>query len=206
MPQNPRSLYERLMHINEQTSNSLRDTLNKYFEKCYVWSGDIKGESFLVNNVIQEIDYDITALAGNEVATKKLLLNAFSYPLEAENLFVDIRIKSYIKNVVQSRNIKFLVEVINKSPYIMKSLMPHPVRISYHIFDIKGRMVLFEGNRTELPCILYPNKRVDVEMEISTSCLNKGKYVILVTLVQELCFWFNDINSENQKSIGIEII
>ena len=37
LPKNPRSVYEDLMHINEQTEEGLNNALSKYFEYVYTW-------------------------------------------------------------------------------------------------------------------------------------------------------------------------
>lgn len=41
LPRNPRSYYEQLMHINEQSSETLRKTLESYFQHVRVWTGSI---------------------------------------------------------------------------------------------------------------------------------------------------------------------
>lgn len=206
LPQNPRSAYEQMMHINEQTVNSMDLTLKKFFLQNVVWTGNIKDENYLINLNEQEIGEDITAIAGNGIDIDNIYMQIMSKPLKTENLFVELKccVSSY--KVRQGEKIICKTEVVNKSPYIMKSLMPNPVRISYHIYSLQGETIQFDGERTDLPCVLHSGDEAIVEVKINTSCLNKGKYNVMITFVQELCFWFNDIFSNNKEEIEIEIV
>lgn len=87
------------------------------------------------------------------------------------------------------------INVKNLSKHSFKSCAPNPVNISYHIADTSGNNVVFDGLRTELPCILYSGSEIVVLCKIQVPDYT-GDYVLIVTLVQEDCFWFEELSDD----------
>lgn len=65
----------------------------------------------------------------------------------------------------------------------------YAVNLSYHWFDQKGQVVVFDGLRTPLPRDLKPGESVKLNASIRAP-EHPGKYTLEVTLVQEAVAWF----------------
>ncbi len=63
------------------------------------------------------------------------------------------------------------------------------VNLSYHWFDRKGRVVVFDGLRTALPSDVPPGNSVKLKASIQAPG-REGRYTLEITLVQEGVAWF----------------
>ena len=78
LPKNPRSYYEDLMHINEQTPGSIQESLTTHFENVLVWTTTLPDNlGSLCRSFSQEelIDArDIFAVASHSPVEKEILI------------------------------------------------------------------------------------------------------------------------------------
>ncbi len=66
-----------------------------------------------------------------------------------------------------------------------------PTNISYHLFDVNGKEILHDGERTALELPIAPGK--DKEQDVRVYAPKEaGAYVVQVDLVKEGQYWFAD--------------
>ena len=114
-----------------------------------------------------------------------------SSPLTAANGKVLISRNTVIQ---PGRNEKLSVSVTvcNESHEAWHTDGSHPVHLSYHWIDSSGNYETFDGIRSKLKCgSLLPGKNSDEVINIQAP-ENPGNYRLVLTLVQEGVFWFED--------------
>ena len=82
------------------------------------------------------------------------------------------------------------VEITNHTNEVWNSLGPNPINVSYHWTDTSGNMVIFDGERTQLSGSSIGAKETKEQFVQIVSPQEKGKYKLVVTLVQEGKRWF----------------
>ncbi|UCF95435.1 MAG: hypothetical protein JSW39_15240, partial [Desulfobacterales bacterium] len=70
------------------------------------------------------------------------------------------------------------------------SFIPKSIHLSYHWYDLKHTVIIFDGMRTELPWRLLPGKPVEVALAV-TAPHHPGQYILAIDLVQEGVAWFS---------------
>ena len=215
LPENPRSFYESLMHVNEQMPGSLKRALKKYFKYVCVWTanteepaGDLQtkpSKSGLANHrsifaiasddagAISKEDIVNNLIQGklNDISGVSLeFLPDFAYP------------KKIKKNTI---NI-FRLKLINNGAISLKSLGTNPVNLSYHIKDASGNYIVHDGIRTGLPSIIYPNRAVEIDLYVCPPDGYTGTAYIEFTMVQEGIFWFENKKNEFARTLKIKIV
>jgi uncharacterized protein YcfL len=77
------------------------------------------------------------------------------------------------------------------------------VNLSYHWFDRKGAVVVFDGLRTPLPNDVQPGESVQLRATIQPPD-RAGQYTLEVTLVQETVAWFPERNGDKlTRSVNV---
>lgn len=85
------------------------------------------------------------------------------------------------------------VEIENSSAELLASLAPYPVNLSYHWLNARTRRYLvFNGERTALTVPVRPRSRHVQEVRVLAP-REPGEYVLVLTMVQEGRFWFDQI-------------
>jgi hypothetical protein len=82
------------------------------------------------------------------------------------------------------------VSLINKSPALWPAKGKYPVKLSYHILDKKGKMITWDGMRTDLLKDLDAGESVQLNAKIKGP-EKAGEYVIDFDIVQETVGWFS---------------
>jgi hypothetical protein len=95
------------------------------------------------------------------------------------------------------------VRLTNKGRERLASLPPYPVHVSYHWKDSEGKTVIFDGHRTPLLLPLSPGEERLIMVDVKAPEI-PGSYQLELTMVQELCYWFEEI--ESFKSVTIKDI
>lgn len=70
-----------------------------------------------------------------------------------------------------------------------------PVRLAYHWLDERGRTVVYDGLRTELPRDLAPGERTTISMTVLPPRA-PGSYALVIDLVREHVTWFSERGSQ----------
>jgi 2-polyprenyl-3-methyl-5-hydroxy-6-metoxy-1,4-benzoquinol methylase len=197
LPENPRTYYEDLMHINEQTPESLTLLLKNNFNNCIVWvakdhemigSLDKKYPPALINEA-----RGIFAIASNSpISVDALMMFLSQPPLDPETMKVQLQIKNNIPSVTVNQQFSLAIQIDNTGSAQFASLAPYPVHISYHWLDRSGNIVEFDGIRSQIVPPLYGHSTREFDVTI-VAPKNEGEYILQLTLVQENKFWFEEI-------------
>lgn len=198
IPKSPRSYYEDMMHINEQTPANLNRGLKKYFKNIFVWTtsapdhlGDF--DSPPDRNTLKIHDSIFAICSNDELEREDIKALLTQKPLHPDTLNVAITVLGKIKQTTVNEHFKILINIQNKSDEDFTSLLPDPVQVSYHWTSIKNSSdTIFEGSRTPLNLPLTKNNNVDIEMSVIAPAL-PGTYTLEITMVQENLFWFETI-------------
>ncbi len=196
LPANPRTYYEDLMHINEQTPEELESLLNRHFDHVRVWVAPDDGMvGSLAGGYTQEemnASRSIFAVASSQPISAEELTSTLSQnPLDKSALCVEMELLHFPGEMEVNRRYTLQVRLWNRGGESLMSLPPYPVHVSYHWLDEYGKMVVFDGIRTPLMPPLPPMGVRDVSVEILTP-RDEGAYTLQITLVQEFQFWFED--------------
>lgn len=212
IPKNPRTYYEDLMHINEQTPGKLNRTLKKYFKTVYTWtalSPNILGDFGQKPTKRELIKNDsIYSICSKNYFDEKIIPERITQqPIDKNNIEIKIDLNTSIirKEVKAKEFFSFEIELHNLSNYRLSSLLPYPVHISYHWKDKEtGIYVIFDGVRTPLNTVLPANavKKYLINIIAPESI---GDYILEITLVQEMQFWFEQIVSNLPVTLEIKV-
>ena len=198
LPKEPRTRYEKLMHINEQSPRVLLRQLSAHFAYVSLWFADhdlndptrnlrqkfrisemrAAGDLFAIASH-SEID---TAAVSAEFCMNAVVLEAGQIQLELIHACEAVGCGSEF--VVTLR-------VSNRSSVDLKSKPPFPIHLSYHWFDGEGKeCLIFDGRRTVLhePLRRFSTGNYTMNVQSPTA---QGRYLLRVTLVQEAVQWFD---------------
>ena len=198
LPNNPRSRYEDMMHINEQSQDSLKNTLSRHFNNVIVWNGILTTTDKLDNREKYDVCIDLTAVASNDV-DKEHLVRMVSYDaLDRSSINVDISLRSKPQRL-NDDTYTIQVYLKNRGSGCLKSQYPCPVFLSYHICSESGEILRFDNARISLGCIIHVGSSTEIPLVIRMDDFPVGKYMIEVDLVQEGVFWFKDITGNSEQ-------
>jgi SAM-dependent methyltransferase len=198
LPAEPRSRYELIMHINEQSPRVLKLQLGQYFPHVHLWFGHPEnvGENLQRKLSISEMRAapDLFAVASHSpIPVAKLLSQTRMEALEeAEVKRIEISVGSYPSKMRISSHQTLSVELRNNSMTDLKSVAPYPVHLAYHWLSAEGKLVEFDGERS----LISPDAKAgtsDVyEMKVAAP-MQPGCFLLRITLVQERIRWFDQI-------------
>jgi 2-polyprenyl-3-methyl-5-hydroxy-6-metoxy-1,4-benzoquinol methylase/predicted O-methyltransferase YrrM len=197
LPENPRTAFEQLMHINEQSPNNLKHTLRKHFPHTVVWvSGDDGNFAGSLAGGYSTSDYrnarNIFAVASHDPIDQQSLLDVLTqHPLPPEDRLATIEVESeYSETVPAGQTFRLPLQVCNKGGSSFASCAPSPVCVSYHWKSQENLAHdVFEGKRSAIPFPLPSGetRRLCAVMEAPPQ---PGKYKLQLTLIQEGICWF----------------
>ncbi|HLJ45641.1 MAG TPA: methyltransferase domain-containing protein [Bryobacteraceae bacterium] len=196
LPLEPRSRYEQLMHINEQSPRVLRRQLREHFPHVVLWfaAHDLANpfENLERRFSIAEMRSagDLFAVASHAPISAGWLRERLAMPRVTPP--IDVRIELLEMPGAVRRNSRFQarVRLTNNSAVDLKSRPPHPVHLSYHCYSEERQVVAYDGIRSVIPT-LKAGSTEDVEMQLSAPA-TPGRYLFRVTLVQEWVMWFDE--------------
>ncbi|MDE7312168.1 MAG: hypothetical protein K2N87_11220 [Eubacterium sp.] len=181
------------MHINEQRPMTLKQTLNRYFSSVYVWSGKIEAIEQLSDIGMQQIENEVTAVAGKHILAEELLKLVSNGRLKKQEVCVQIACEGACIRTDGSKPLVIPVKIKNEGKGVLKSQQPYPVHLSYHIRKDDGEMVVFDGMRSVLNTSIQPGMCTQELLEVSVQELSDGEYWIEPDLVQEGWMWFREV-------------
>lgn len=189
----PRTHFERLMHINEQSPRVLHNQLEKHFKYVLIWfasANDMLGSlsrKFTPSDCVYA--RDLYAIASNTPIDVEGIKSRLTQPIlsveQRENIALNV---NYYESVVNcSEQLTAIVEICNHSTEKVMSHSDKGVYLSYHWLR-NGEMYFFEGERTAISVI--PSGAIKkVKMAISTPN-EPGEYTLQIAMVQEQVAWF----------------
>lgn len=211
LPVQPRTKYEMLMHINEQSPRVLKQQLSKYFEHVLVWFGDPinPGGSLLTKFSKQAMRAapDLFAIASHQTIDREQVKACLQMNPLPSVPAKKIRLVVAKHPVIVTVDAEFIVsvEITNDSGFVINSYSPNPVHIAYHWLDEEAvTTIIFNGNRSKiLPPVISTAKGVyQARIKAPTE---KGKYVLRMTLVQESVQWFDQAPTNLAEDILITV-
>jgi SAM-dependent methyltransferase len=211
----PRSYYERLMHINEQSPTSLRDQLSQHFSHVVLWFGSPEnpfdslhrhyGKSDCVNAT------SLFAIASNKPIDVDLLKQStIQAPLSTQQMAaITIEFVEVDLSQCPTGKIKVAVNIKNNNLVAIQSIQPNPVHLAYHWVDSEGKAIVFDGIRTKLPKIgPKQNKTIKMSIAVPRKRLHEqiGLLTLQIGLVQELVAWFESVAADHLLSLELDPI
>jgi 2-polyprenyl-3-methyl-5-hydroxy-6-metoxy-1,4-benzoquinol methylase len=198
LPLEPRSYYEQLMHINEQSPRVLRRQLSRYFSHVRIWCADHSCQNPADNleRAYSRAEIraagDLFAVASNNAICRDRLIGALRMnPLgEQDRLRVSLDVIAFPEIVTVAEDFQVLVRVSNCGSISLKTRQPYPVVLSYHWYDEDGNCLVFDGLRTAVGTF-SPGCVQDIEMRVRAP-LSNGMFRLRLTFVQESVAWFSD--------------
>lgn len=165
LPCNPRSYYEQLMHINEQSPETLRTALKKYFKCVCVWTGSVMEIDAEKSFEESCRDNQIFAFACNEKSVLEKTVNDISVRPEYERCSVeinadDLRVKEADKEAYLD------IEILNQGDELLSSRRKYPINLSYHITDGTGKVIVYDGERTPINDFIRKGSKKMMTMKI----------------------------------------
>jgi SAM-dependent methyltransferase len=196
LPTEPRTRYELLMHINEQSPRVLRRQLSKYFSHVLVWFGTPRrvGENLERKFSISEMRSapDLFAVASHSpVSIAKLLAQMRMEALAKTDVArIGLIVRTFPAAMQTRSRYQVSVELRNGARKDLRSTAPYPIYLSYHWIGTDGKYVIFEGERTGLMPDARSGSSSTYEVSV-TAPDTPGRYLLRVTLVQERIRWFD---------------
>jgi predicted O-methyltransferase YrrM len=196
LPTQPRTRYELLMHINEQSPRVLKRQLSKYFEHVLVWFGNPErvGENLERRFSINEMRSapDLFAIASHSpIPVAKLLAQIRMEPLAPTDVArLALAVRTCPRHMRPGSRYTVSVELRNGSLVDLKSTEPYPVHFSYHWLHTSGEDLIFEGERSRVMPDARSGTCDTYEMNVHAPRAT-GKFMLRITLVQERVRWFD---------------
>jgi 2-polyprenyl-3-methyl-5-hydroxy-6-metoxy-1,4-benzoquinol methylase len=198
LPDEPRTRYELLMHINEQSPRVLKRQLRKYFKHVLVWFGNPEevGQNLGRRFSIREISAapDLFAVASHSpISVAKLLAQVRMEPLtETDAHKIGIALRSSPSRMRIGGRYPILVELLNGASTDLRSADPYPVHLAYHWLKTSGQYLIFEGERSRVTPDTRSSGSDIYEMGVTAPDV-PGNYVLRITLVQERIRWLDQV-------------
>jgi len=197
LPSDPRSRFEKAMHINEQNPRVLLKQLKDNFKHVILWfnspddpTGSLVGN--LGHNRLSKYR-DLFAIASNEAIDVEKVKECLSFHLweKVDIKKLSIEITQCQMEVQISESFEVSIELANRSKQTIHSLPPNPINISYHWFDPASKeIVIFDGLRTSFSFPLCSNSSRALQARCQAPT-KSGEYLLRLTLVQEQHAWFD---------------
>jgi 2-polyprenyl-3-methyl-5-hydroxy-6-metoxy-1,4-benzoquinol methylase len=199
LPSDPRTRFEKLMHINEQSPRVMLRQLQSHFPHVLLWfaGGELRNpaEYLMRKPGISEMRAasDLFAVASHAPIDPTAIANALKMDAarKLKQGDVALRILRFPDSVTPGMTFSVEVQLVNHSTVDLKSYPPYPVSISYHWLDSPtGQYVTFEGARNSL----YPALRGGTEERYEALVIaptETGEFCLRMTLLQEFIQWFD---------------
>jgi 2-polyprenyl-3-methyl-5-hydroxy-6-metoxy-1,4-benzoquinol methylase len=217
LPQNPRTDYEQLMHINEQSPRTLNQQLHTAFAHHQLWFAP-PGLQSLGGSLGRSFSHREMA------AAPSLYAIASPQPLPYPRLFELVEtqpirwwrsrqlrhrltgtIAQSPTTVQAGTRFEIQARLINDSPHILHSLGQYPINWSYRWLDAQGQVIVSSGDRTRIFPPALPARWSSTNQPSSAKITDlnapyyvkimapnqAGQFILQVTLVQEQVRWFD---------------
>jgi SAM-dependent methyltransferase len=207
LPLDPRTRYERLMHINEQSPRVMKRQLSQAFEHVSLWFGDVgqPGGSLVQPYSRRELAAApslYAVVSASPVDLKQLQARLWMPPVRFwwRKLKLDLLETPAI--AAPEATFEIQVQLTNHSRRTLSAYGPHPINFSYRWLDPDSRQTIVEeGQRTAIfpplpghPIRQTPDKLGYAAMRCSVRVQapsQPGRAILRITLVQEGVQWLD---------------
>lgn len=197
LPSDPRSRFEKVMHINEQNPRVLIKQLKKSFKYVLLW---FNSPDDPIGSLVGEIGHhrlsayrDLYAIASNEPIDVEQVKKSLTFHLWRRKDInrVKIEITQCQPEVKKSEHFEVSIEVVNDTKHSLHSLPPNPINLSYHWIDYRTKKsVVFNGLRTPFFFPVGPGSVRNLRAKCQAPP-QVGEYMLRFALVQEQHVWFD---------------
>lgn len=195
LPVNPRSRYERMMHINEQSPRVLKKQLSEYFPHVLMWFGSPSdsGGSLLRDYTIKDLAAarDLFALASTRPIDQPEVMSLWQMQrLENEAArHIELKLVHCPDAIRRGEFFQVQVEIRNLSRRRLSNCQPYPVHIAYHWWNpCTGEYSVFDGRRSGIiPSLAAGQTRIFDADITAPECTEH--LVLQMRLVQENVLW-----------------
>jgi hypothetical protein len=105
-------------------------------------------------------------------------------------------IKTPITHLIRGAQERVKVEISNHSEQPWEASPYYPINLSYHWVSDSGQLMIKDGARTVMPRkSIYPGQSIGADMLVCAP-QEPGKYILVLTMVQERVGWFEDLGFE----------
>ena len=124
--------------------------------------------------------------------------------LDTNDLLVKIERTDDVAINRDTRQLK--LQLTNKTHQTLATAAPYPVFLTYRVIDQYGDEIVEQRTYVPLSGVLAPNEKMSLNLKTDLSKLQyAGRYILLVTLVQEQQFWFDTYNPSSALVIPFEL-
>jgi 2-polyprenyl-3-methyl-5-hydroxy-6-metoxy-1,4-benzoquinol methylase len=225
LPQNPRTAYEQLMHINEQSPRLLQRQLAAAFGHSQIWFAPA-GHHHLGGSLTRSFGHRELAASPNlyAIASPQPLPHAQLqqlWEIPPIRWFAARRMRDRLQLTIvdgptqMAAGVAFELQVrlINHSQQVLHSFGAYPIHWSYRWCDAAGRVIVSSGDRTPLFPPVWPTPRPVADVSDPGSVYyvritppdQLGALILQVTLVQERVRWFDQSPLVLQSTCTITI-
>ena len=199
LPLDPRSRYEKLMHINEQSPRVLKRQLGASFENVLLWFLQPPDQVGTLKKPMRCRELaacrDLYAVGSHRPVDRQELLAVLSMEAldAAEAAKVHWEVKSCPDRAEAGAEFTVETTLSNGSARILNSWRPHPVNLCYHWRRAaSGETFLYDGIRTRLTPLAVPGSRGDYTVVVQAP-REEGDFLLEVAVVQEGVRWFESL-------------
>jgi hypothetical protein len=184
--------------ISDDTREAIK-SITQLDQELYEWAFQRFGERF--EQMTRTIPLSNHKSKHEKLRAPRHLLPQI--PPEERRLF-RVRVIEAPPQVNASMLFQVTTEITNRSHYIIASVPPTPVHISYHWIDaLTKAVIIYDGERTLMTSALGASE--SGEFGVSVRAPGKcGGYVLRITIVQEGVAWFDE--KDSQVYADVEII
>lgn len=195
VPANPRSRFELLMHINEQSPRTLRKSLQRHFAHVSLWFGspeDPRGSLGRRCRPRELAEYrDLYAVASATPVDAASFIPLFT-GLALTEFDFPISVVAAPATGQTAQTITCLVSVSNHTrAAVLASRPPYPCYLSYRWLDEAGQPLPVEGWRNSFSPALVPGANYTYPVRVITPNF-PGRLQLVFSIVQEHQFWLCD--------------
>ncbi len=212
LPSQPRTRYETLMHINEQSPCVLRRQLARHFDHVFLWfaTPEDPGGSLLRSYPWRNLIglRDLFAIASHSPVDEGRVKSLFQMqPLsETEASGVTFELLDCPEHVPRKSLFGIALRLQNGSATTLSSSRPHPVHLSYHWVNAEdGGVIVFDGRRSKIRPALHPGASGDCDVLVEAPA-DPGRYRLQVRLVQEFVRWYEAPAGDTRHDCTVEVM
>ena len=209
LPRNPRTYYEDLMHINEQTPARLKRSLKRHFTCVHLWLTVLPNIPGTLKTGLSRKDLlqstSMFAVASHKELEKSEMLSWITQDkLDPPQLGIVMYSAEVNLTLKKSQRFQLKTSIENVGKQRLVSLSPYPVNIAYHWKKKGGEFETYDGVRTPIRIPLLPSQKSEYKMDILGPA-HTGSYVLEITMVQEHNFWFEQYLKNLPININVEV-
>jgi 2-polyprenyl-3-methyl-5-hydroxy-6-metoxy-1,4-benzoquinol methylase len=197
MPLEPRTRFERLVHINEQSPRELRRQLTRHFPHVALWFGKIDSPIDHLERRfrLEELRAapDLFAIAAHHPLDPHRFTKLFRMQaIDAQSSRrIQVNVLHCPAHADAGQTFRVVASLQNRTGTDLRSDPPFPVRLAYHWYSPdKRECLIYDGKRTHLRPALRDGQALDYEMIVEAP-KTTGPAVLRVTCVQEHVRWMD---------------